>query len=64
MMKKQSNAKLAIKNIESFGNMTASALAKYTEKKYSKSLCSECAQKIAEQDKPTDGIEEVGVDTK
>lgn len=40
--------------IESFGKTKADVLAKYTLSKYGRMLCSECATKEAEANKPTD----------
>lgn len=42
------------KKIESFGKTKADVLAKYTLNKYGRMLCSDCATKVAEADKPTD----------
>ena len=40
--------------IVAFGKMTAEVMAQYTLKKYGRMLCSECAQKEAEANKPKD----------
>lgn len=42
------------KKIESFGKTKADVLAKYTLSKYGRMLCSDCATKAAETNKPVD----------
>lgn len=41
--------------IQPFGKSSADTMAKYTLSKYGRMLCSECATKAAEANKPTDG---------
>ena len=42
------------KTIEGFGKMSAETVAKHTLKNYGRMLCSECATKVAEANKPAD----------
>ncbi len=42
------------KHIEGFGGKSADVIAKYTLKNYGRCLCSECATKAANANKPTD----------
>lgn len=42
------------KQIEGFGGKSADVIAKYTLKNYGRCLCSECATKAANSNKPTD----------
>ena len=42
------------KNIEPYGKMSADTMAKYTLKNYGRMLCSECATKAANANKPAD----------
>ena len=42
------------KTIEGYGKMSAETVAKHTLKNYGRMLCSECATKVAEANKPAD----------
>lgn len=44
------------KVIAAFGNMTAQQMAKYTYDKYGKSVCSDCATKLAEKNKVAEDV--------